>query len=338
MKNQKMIPFLAKIFAGTTKKVLFAMLFVAFAILLASCSKDGLTPDPVIIPPKPIVTLPTVTTTAALPITETIARSGGEILLDGGSAVTARGVCWDTTSQPTVLNNKTSDGTGVGSFTSTLSGLIPGKTYFVRSYAINSLGTAYGNETSVTLDKSKFTITASVIGTGGSISPSGITTVTMGDDAKFTYTADRDYKLESVTINGVKISPVPVDYTFKNVIANGNTISVTFVKVIDWLATDKMWYKDSVFIKESDGSWSKYKSSYKDSIIYSSNGKYIDYHNGAGTPGSYSYDPTKTPPTVDEGQIWMVEMLSIPLGQMVMLVDNPIDGTFKFSYKLKRPW
>ncbi len=94
--------------------------------------------------------LPTITTTSIESITSNTASSGGNITNDGGSSVTARGVCWSTISNPTILNSKTTDGTGIGSFTSSMTGLSAGTTYYVRSYATNSIGTAYGGNMSFT--------------------------------------------------------------------------------------------------------------------------------------------------------------------------------------------
>jgi hypothetical protein len=95
--------------------------------------------------------LPTLTTTAATVITATTASSGGNVTDDGGSDITARGVCWSTTTGPTVaLATKTSDGTGIGTFTSAIDGLAGNTLYYVRAYATNSAGTAYGNEVSFT--------------------------------------------------------------------------------------------------------------------------------------------------------------------------------------------
>jgi pectin methylesterase-like acyl-CoA thioesterase len=91
---------------------------------------------------------PTVTTSAVSDISTTTASTGGNVSADGGGAVTARGVCWDTLASPTLSGHFTVDGNGVGVFVSTLTGLIPGKTYFVRAYATNIGGTAYGNEQS----------------------------------------------------------------------------------------------------------------------------------------------------------------------------------------------
>ena len=92
------------------------------------------------------VTLPTLTTIAVSNITDSSAVSGGIITNDGGTTVTARGICWDTTSNPTISNNHTTDGLDTGSFTSNMTGLLAGTTYYVRAYATNAIGTAYGNE------------------------------------------------------------------------------------------------------------------------------------------------------------------------------------------------
>ena len=88
---------------------------------------------------------PALTTTAASSITPNTATSGGNITSDGGSAVTARGVCWSTSADPTIADSKTTDGTGTGTFTSSITGLTGGTSYYVKAYAINSTGTAYGN-------------------------------------------------------------------------------------------------------------------------------------------------------------------------------------------------
>ncbi|MCX6245990.1 MAG: T9SS type A sorting domain-containing protein, partial [Bacteroidetes bacterium] len=98
----------------------------------------------------PIITPPTVTTTAVSSITQTAAASGGNVTSDGGATVTARGVCWGTVCAPVITGNHTSDGTGSGSFVSSITGLTTGTTYYVRAYATNSAGTSYGNEFSFT--------------------------------------------------------------------------------------------------------------------------------------------------------------------------------------------
>jgi uncharacterized protein (TIGR02145 family) len=94
--------------------------------------------------------LATLTTLPMGNITATSAVSGGNITNGGGTPVTQRGVCWSTAPNPTTANNTTSDGSGLGSYTSTLTGLVAGATYYVRAYAINSAGTAYGNQVQFT--------------------------------------------------------------------------------------------------------------------------------------------------------------------------------------------
>jgi len=87
-----------------------------------------------------------ITTTAITDIKQTTATSGGILPVDGGETITACGVCWNTTGSPTISDSKTNNETGTGSFTSSLTGLIPGTLYYVRAYATNSQGTAYGSQ------------------------------------------------------------------------------------------------------------------------------------------------------------------------------------------------
>ncbi len=93
---------------------------------------------------------PTVTTDFVSNITETSAVCGGNVTSEGGVTVTAKGVCWSTSPNPTVDDNKTVDGTGNGMFTSNIVGLTSDKQYYVRAYATNSNGTSYGADRSFT--------------------------------------------------------------------------------------------------------------------------------------------------------------------------------------------
>lgn len=90
------------------------------------------------------LSLPTVTTNNVIDITINSATCGGNVTNDGGGTVTSRGVCWGTSSNPTINNSHTDDGAGTGSFASSITGLTPATTYYVRAYATNSAGTAYG--------------------------------------------------------------------------------------------------------------------------------------------------------------------------------------------------
>jgi uncharacterized protein (TIGR02145 family) len=88
--------------------------------------------------------VPVLTTTTITDVTETTANCGGNISSDEGAPVTNRGVCWGTYQNPTIQDNRTSDGTGTGIFMSSITGLTANTTYYVRAYAINSAGTGYG--------------------------------------------------------------------------------------------------------------------------------------------------------------------------------------------------
>ena len=111
--------------------------------------------------------IPTLTTDSITSITGASATSGGNITDDGGLNVIARGVCWSTNPNPTVSDNHTTDGTGTGNFSSSITGLEIITTYYVRAYATTNAGTAYGNEVSFITEafptgaiNGKFTINA----------------------------------------------------------------------------------------------------------------------------------------------------------------------------------
>lgn len=132
---------------------------------------------------SPSATVPSVTTANVTNITSTTAISGGNVTSTGGAAVTLRGVCWSTSQNPTIFNAHTSDGSGTGSFVSSLEGLLPSTTYYIRAYATNSQGTAYGNQLSFTTSPtitiptvttaSVTNITSSTAISGGNVTASG---------------------------------------------------------------------------------------------------------------------------------------------------------------------
>ncbi len=100
--------------------------------------------------PAYVPTIPVLTTNAISNISTTFATSGGVISSDGDAPITAKGVCWNTSTGPTTANSKTSDGNLSTPFTSSITGLSAGVTYYVRAYAVNSAGTGYGNEDTLT--------------------------------------------------------------------------------------------------------------------------------------------------------------------------------------------
>lgn len=119
------------------KKAVFKSSILLLTIIFYSCSSEKEIPK----------SLPKLTTTTVTDITLVSASSGGIITNDGGSEIYTKGIVWNTAPSPTTsLTTKSIDGSGIGSFSSSVTKLVPSSNYFVRAYAINSVGTGYGNE------------------------------------------------------------------------------------------------------------------------------------------------------------------------------------------------
>lgn len=118
-------------------KICWLILFTISINLITSCKKD-----------KPIP--PMITTTAISDVTYTSAASGGNVSDEGSSVVISMGICWNTSSGPTIQNTATSENVGMGAFVSRITLLIQNTKYYVRAYASNSAGTSYGNEVTFT--------------------------------------------------------------------------------------------------------------------------------------------------------------------------------------------
>lgn len=129
-----------------------------------------------------------VTTAEVTELTSNSAKSGGNVISGGGGSVTGRGVCWSTKTGPVITgnDNKTSDYSGTGAFVSNITGLQPNQTYYVRAYATNMAGVAYGNERSFTTPADMPKVTTSSITSytsssavvGGEVTSDGGATVT----------------------------------------------------------------------------------------------------------------------------------------------------------------
>jgi hypothetical protein len=116
-----------------SKTITFMMMLAMAGLLITTgCEKE---PE-----------LPAVTTAEVTDLVQTSATCGGEVTFDGYTQVTARGVVYGTSPEPTIDGMKTEDGTGEGVFVSEITGLAPNVTYYVRAYATNSVGTVYGVE------------------------------------------------------------------------------------------------------------------------------------------------------------------------------------------------
>lgn len=132
--------------------------------------------------------LPSVSTAANVTLTGSgTAQCGGTVTDDAGYAVTARGVCWSSTPEPTISNLHTSDGSGLGTFVSTLSGLQPSTTYYVRAYATNANGTAYGEQRTVSTPSGQPSVTTA--NASGITATSAVAGGTVNDDGGFVVTA-----------------------------------------------------------------------------------------------------------------------------------------------------
>ena len=126
-------------------KLLVMLIIVS---LVAGCSKDDA--------PAPTPNVLVVTTDTPTGITATSAKLGGNVVSDGGNAVTRRGICISLTVNPTIddpANDEVLEmGTGVGAFSDTFTGFPPNSTGHIRAFATNNTGTVYGeNKTFTTL-------------------------------------------------------------------------------------------------------------------------------------------------------------------------------------------
>jgi len=158
-----------------------SLIVIVFVLILSNgCEKDN--------DKNKTITVPVLSTSSLSNITLISANCGGNITSDGGSSVIGRGVCWNTSANPTIANNKTSDSDGTGVFTSIITGLTAVNTYYVRAYATNYVGTGYGDELVFivaalpTVTTSNFTnVKGSSAEAGGSVTSDGGSNVyTMG--------------------------------------------------------------------------------------------------------------------------------------------------------------
>lgn len=174
---------------------------------------------------KPEIEKPTVVTKSVCNVTETSAKVVGQVSADGGAEVTARGVCWSTNQNPTIEDNKTTDGAGLGSYTSNLTNLESNTTYYVRAYATNEAGTAYGSiyvlETEEEVMTSDETIsvngvTFTMIKVEGGTFQMGATSEQESD------AYDDEYPVHSVTLSDYYIGETEVTQELWQAVMGGN--------------------------------------------------------------------------------------------------------------------
>ena len=156
------------------------------------------------------VNYPSVITKEVTDITTTTATCGGNVTSDGDATVTERGVCWSTSQNPTIEDNKTNDGSGLGTFTSNIINLVPNTQYYVRAYATNEIGTSYGEERCfTTLDDPKKTFNVNGVSFTMIAVEGG--TFQMGATSEQGSDADNDEKpVHSVTLSDYYIGETEV--------------------------------------------------------------------------------------------------------------------------------
>jgi hypothetical protein len=159
---------------------------------------------------------PTINTIAASAITENTATSGGVIVSDGGSPIISKGLVWSTLVNPTIdLTTKINDGSGSGAFERIITNLSPSTIYYVRAYATNSVGTAYGNQLTFT--------------TGKPTAPPILESLTKGLVAFYPFNGnanDESGNGNNGTVNGAVLTTDRFENTNKAYSFSNNTVSV----------------------------------------------------------------------------------------------------------------
>jgi hypothetical protein len=170
------------------------------------------------------MTLPSVTTSAVTSITSTGAAGGGSVTADGGATVTERGLCWGLTANPAISGSHTHDGSGTGSYVSSLTGLNQNTTYHVRAYATNSVGTGYGSDIAFTTLTAPGTLEAPVLLTPNDGATGQPTDITLSWRDTNVSPAEAGYR--------IRIKPYGGTYTHYNVGQNieSKTISGLLTK------------------------------------------------------------------------------------------------------------
>ena len=144
---------------------------------------------------------PTVTTTApATGIAPTEATIAGVVTVDGSTAITERGVVYSTAVNPTTANGKVVVAGATGTFSATLTGLVSSTTYHARAYAINTQGTAYGEDLQFSTLAVRYTVTASG-GSGGTVLPVGGQTIDYNATAVIALTPNTGYHVDTAAVS-----------------------------------------------------------------------------------------------------------------------------------------
>ncbi len=167
---------------------------------------------------------PTVKADSVTHIQPTTAKGWGTVQSQGSSAVTERGICWSTSSNPLISGNHASSGSGLGSFSADMTGLAPNTTYYYRAYAINSVGVGYsGTKSFTTLPLYTITVSSNPY-YGGSVTGGG--TYNNGQTCTLTAIPANGYHFVNWTENGQVIQNVGTSYTFT--VSSNRTLVANF--------------------------------------------------------------------------------------------------------------
>jgi len=170
-----------------------------------------------------MISAPSITTAPLTNVTISSTTTGGNITNDWGMPITARGVVWSTSIEPTIANNQgiTSDGVGTGTYSSLITGLVEGTTYYIRAYASNENLTGYGATIAYTPEKK-------------SLSLSGSFTV---NDKIYDATIDAIIDANNLVLNGIEdwisdvsIESVTLEFEYTSAM-NGNNVNITDVQL-----------------------------------------------------------------------------------------------------------
>ena len=232
-----------------------------------------------------VPTIPAVSTTDVTNVTQTSVTLGGNVSSEGDALVQERGICWSMTSNPTVSDNKISNGVGLGSFTGTISGLTAGTTYHARAYAKNSVGVAYGTDVQFTTNSIQLDVTTF---SGANGKATAQNKVDLGGKFDVTAVPNLGYMTDSITVNGVKFNLNGTNtYTVMNNL-KPPVITVTFKMDVMWTLLEKPWvevlYQERNHLKS--GAWTDYKEGkfHVEKYVFHNNGMmtpYLDGNQGA---------------------------------------------------------
>ena len=207
------------------------------------------------------------------------------IVSSGGGDITARGVCWSINPNPTIANSKTEDGSGLGSFTSNLTGLILNTTYYVRSYATNETGTTYGEQVSFTTQNGIVSFTTT------SISNITINSAISGGNII-------DDGGAAITARGVCWSTSPNPTTADNKTETGAGIG-SFTVNLTGLADNTTYYFRVFAVNEVDVFYSE-ELLFNTDVLIGTEGSLIDFDGNI-------YATKK----MCDGKIWILENLNV---------------------------